>query len=233
MANKTWFKTYREDIENRKLWQDQNAYRVLTWIRMRVDYKTGAIETGRFVAAEDCELKPTTFYQALKRLEKKHKKVTLTGDNKHTTITLVDWQKKPSSDDSSDDNKMTTRRQQDDTIQEVKNLRTTTPMNGEHVFVKQLLSIPNYPKTEKHLFNYFRQKLAVYQKGVIARAVEAYVDGKIDGDPLGKLPLKQLTTYIQVQDRSEKERKERSSANAKTGVSGVDSSKRGRYRKRG
>ena len=92
---------------------------------MLVDRKTGIWEGGRFQLAEKCGLKPTTTYATLKRL-KKHKMMTLSSNNKYSTISIVNWHKYQGNGDSTDDNTMTTRRQQDDTLtrsKEVKNKR--------------------------------------------------------------------------------------------------------------
>jgi hypothetical protein len=117
--NEGWIKLHRKILENNIL-KDQTACIIFIWLLLKVDRKTGKKTVGRFWASEELGIKPTTFYQGLKRLEKKWKVLTQKTNNKFTEISLVNWYKYQSNDNAND-NAMTTNRQQNDTLQEVKN----------------------------------------------------------------------------------------------------------------
>lgn len=112
-----YIKLWRTTIDHEILANDNSAYIVFTKLLMRVDRKTGKYTTGRFKLADLCNLKPTTAWKALKRLEKA-KMVSLTSDNKKTIISICNWSKWQSVGDSTGDNKVTTKGQQSDTKQE-------------------------------------------------------------------------------------------------------------------
>ena len=136
--NDTYVKLYRKILDNKKLWKDHNAVRVLIWLLLRADYKTGKIETGRFVAAEDIDINPNTFYATLKRLEKQ-KIITQVSNNKYTSISILNWSRYQGNDNTKDNNKITTRQQQDNTIQEVNNINNKRNNN-------KLYSVTEYDK---------------------------------------------------------------------------------------
>lgn len=108
-----WIKSYRSVLTHDLLANDNNSFIVFMKLLHSVDKKTGRLITGRFKVAELTNLKPTTAYQALKRLENA-KMVTLESNNKYTVIYICNWKKFQSTDDSTHDNQMTTRRQPDD-----------------------------------------------------------------------------------------------------------------------
>src|SRR2546423_1066645 len=56
----TWIKLYRKAMEH-PVFFDETAWRVWTWILMSVDYETGEMELGRFVASRDLRMNPNTF----------------------------------------------------------------------------------------------------------------------------------------------------------------------------
>lgn len=117
-----WIKLHRKLLEN-PLWQhDRNAIHVFMTLLLLVDKQKATWSGGRFQLAAVSGLKPTTMYQALRRLEKA-KMVTLSSNNKYSTITICKWKDYQSVGDRSDDNKMTTGRQQDDTLTRIENKR--------------------------------------------------------------------------------------------------------------
>ena len=116
-----WIKLHRKTLANGIL-RDQTAWVIFSWLLLKVDRKTGKKTVGRFWASGELGMKPTTFYQGLKRLEKKWKVLTLNADNEKTEVSLINWHKYQSND-KANDNQMTTNRQRNDTLQEVKNIR--------------------------------------------------------------------------------------------------------------
>lgn len=121
---KTYVKLYRSTMENEFLANDNNAFNLFMKILMRVNWQTGEMTTGRFKLSQMVNLKPTTAYATLRRLER-HKMVTLmTGraTTKFTKIKVVNWQKYQS-DDSADDNVMTFKRQSNDTYNKNKRIK--------------------------------------------------------------------------------------------------------------
>lgn len=154
-SNDTYIKLYRKLIDNKKLWRDQTATRVLTWLLLRADYKTGTVETGRFVAAEDIGIKPTTFYQSLVRL-KNMKIIDIKSNNKYSTISILNWSRYQGGNDTTTDNKVTTDRQQNDNKmtlykntrnKEYKNTYSDTEYDREAA-KKELASIPKFRSGE-------------------------------------------------------------------------------------
>ena len=117
-----WIKLHRSLLNN-PLWQhDRNAVHVFMTLLLLVDKTKATWSGGRFQLASVSGLKPTTTYQALRRLEKA-KMVTLVSNNKYSTITICKWKEYQSANDNKSDNKMTTGRQQDDTLTRIENKR--------------------------------------------------------------------------------------------------------------
>ncbi len=122
---------YRKILKNEPLLRDHTAFGVFIWLLLRADYKTGKVETGRFVGAHDLGLKPTTFYQAIRRLTTKHELVDTSSDNRFTSITILNWNDFQGSDDTSVDTILTTERHQNDTIQGIKGIKELKKENIE------------------------------------------------------------------------------------------------------
>lgn len=117
--NNGWVKLYRECLDHDMLANDNTAFIVFTKLLLRVKRNNGSYITGRFKLGELTNLKPTTAWRALKRLEN-DKMVTLSSDNKKTLIRICNWEKWQGNGDTSGDNKVTTKGQQSDTKQEVR-----------------------------------------------------------------------------------------------------------------
>lgn len=109
-----WIKSYRRILDHPLLDSDNSAFIVFIKLLHKVDKETGEWTTGRYRLSELTNLKPTTAYQALKRLQKA-KMVTLASDNKKTLIHISNWRKYQQPNDSTADNKMTSNRHQTDT----------------------------------------------------------------------------------------------------------------------
>lgn len=88
----SWIKLYRKLGDN-EVMLDDKALRIFIWLLLHVDKKTGAYRVGRFMLSESLKINPNTVYKALKRLEKIYKIVTLSSNNKYTTISLLSWAK--------------------------------------------------------------------------------------------------------------------------------------------
>lgn len=155
MKNNGWIKLYRQ-LRNHDILKDSTALQIFIWLLIIVDRKTGKYTTGRFTASEELGIKPRTFHKALtERICKKYKLVTLTSDNKKTTILLNNWELYQSIGDSSSDNKVTTKGQQSDTKQEYKNIRikevlvkTNTDLESNKILIDLL--IENFENFYKH-----------------------------------------------------------------------------------
>lgn len=127
-----WVRSYRMSINNPIYRHDHTAWRVFSTLLWLVDKDTGKWSGGRFQLAEITTLKPTTTYQALKRL-KKAKMLTLSSNNKYTVIYICNWSSFQRINDTSNDNRMTTNGQQNDTLTRIKNkeIRNSTTYYGK------------------------------------------------------------------------------------------------------
>lgn len=119
-----WIKLHRKLLSNEILRFDNNAYIVFTKLLLLVDRRTGMWRGGvRIRLADECNLKGTTTYQALLRLELSGM-VTLESNSRFSEVSILKWNEYQTSDDKLDDNAMTTGRQPDDNrmtlLQEVK-----------------------------------------------------------------------------------------------------------------
>lgn len=110
---KGYIKLYRAIDDNELLANDNTCYVVFGKLLTHADRFTGTYTTGRFKLATLCNLKPTTLYAALKRLESSTM-IRQVSDNRKTTIYICNWSKYQQDDDKS----MTSRRRANDTKQE-------------------------------------------------------------------------------------------------------------------
>lgn len=121
--NDGWIKLYRK-LRGHEILHDPTALQIFIWILICVDYKTGKMTSGRFWGAEELGINPNTFYKALReRVCQRHKLVTLTSNNKNTTISVNNWAKYQHDSNTSGNNKVTTKEQQSNTKQEVKEIK--------------------------------------------------------------------------------------------------------------
>jgi hypothetical protein len=88
----TWIKLYRKAMEH-PVFRDDSAWRVWTWILMSVDYETGEMTLGRFVASDCLGINPNTFKSILDRLRKKYDLIETTNKYSHTTLKVKNWSK--------------------------------------------------------------------------------------------------------------------------------------------
>ena len=87
-----YVKLWRSIDQNELLDNDNNALVVFTKILTRVNRLTGTLTTGRNKFATTCNMKPTTLYGVLKRLESSSI-IRLQSDRNSTTIYICNWQK--------------------------------------------------------------------------------------------------------------------------------------------
>ena len=84
-----WVRLDRSIIDH-PIFDDEKCLKIFLWCLCKVDKKTASFSTGRFRAAEWLRMKPTTFYQALKRLERAGA-IKVETTTKKTIITVVNW----------------------------------------------------------------------------------------------------------------------------------------------
>lgn len=85
-----WIRLYRTTIDNKIFQKDQTAWHVFETLLLLCDKETGIWEGGRFQLAEMCNIKPSTLYKALVRLNVS-KMLTLSSNNRYTAIGIVNW----------------------------------------------------------------------------------------------------------------------------------------------
>lgn len=98
-----WIKLYRQSIES-SVFQNEKLWKVWTYCLMRANHKetkiifngtelkllAGQFITGRFEGSKDCNMKPTTFRDQLKKLNKMGM-IEMKSDNKKSVITILKW----------------------------------------------------------------------------------------------------------------------------------------------
>lgn len=151
-----WIKSYRTILDHDLLANDNSAFIVFMKLLHKVDKQTGQYITGRFKLGELTNLKPTTAWDTLQRL-KNHKMVTLTSDNKKTTIRICNWQKWQGNGDSSGDNKVTTNRQQSDNKVTLNNNKEVRIKNNS--LVKELAKPDNRNLLINEMFSYWETQV--------------------------------------------------------------------------
>ena len=117
-----WIKLHRRILDNDFLMHDPTAFIVFTKLLLLVNSATGNYSGGRINIGERVGIYPITLYKCLKRLEK-HKMVTLSSNNRFTTIHICNWKEYQSFGNTSSNNPVTTGEQQDNTIIRNKELR--------------------------------------------------------------------------------------------------------------
>jgi len=85
-----YVKLWRSIDQNELLENDNNAFIVFTKLLTRVNRFTGSYTTGRNKFAVVCNMRPTTLYGVLKRLESSSV-LRLQGDRNSTTIFICNW----------------------------------------------------------------------------------------------------------------------------------------------
>lgn len=130
-----YIKLYRSINQNELLDNDNNALVVFIKILTKANRLTGTYTTGRHKLAVACNLKSTTLYGVLKRLESSSI-IRLEADRNSTTIYICNWWKYQQDTDKSS----SSARRSDDTIQEKKENIDTKVSNSK---------APSAPKTKR------------------------------------------------------------------------------------
>ena len=172
--NDGWVKFYRKTGKNNIFRHDLTAWHVFEVLMLYCDRETGKWEGGRFMLAELCDLKPTTTYKALKRLEKA-KMVTLSSNNKYTTIYICNWKIYQGDGNNSSNNQVTTKGQQSNTYTRIKNKelinKTSSDKNLEEEVVRQVDYIIKLRKASG--FDKGRQSVA-QERQIAHRLIKKY-----------------------------------------------------------
>lgn len=90
MARQGYIKLHRSLVDHEIYSSDPTAAFLFITLLMLVDSDTGSYDGGRHMLAKRLKLKPTTCYQALKRLER-CTMVELSVNARYTQITVVNW----------------------------------------------------------------------------------------------------------------------------------------------
>ncbi len=88
----TWLKLYRR-AKDHPVFFDDTAWKVWTWILMSVDYETGEMTLGRFVASQELRMKPNTFRHVMDRLKGKYELIETENNHSHTKLRVKNWAK--------------------------------------------------------------------------------------------------------------------------------------------
>ena len=162
-----WVKFHR-CLLSKALWKNHNLFRVFSWCVMKASWNEyeeivgmtkviltpGQFIFGRFKAAEELGLKPSTVVDCIKWL-KSNNTIDIKPNNKFSVITLVNWELYQSDEeepdtnsDTNSDTNATTTRQQPDTTKKVKKVKKVK---------KTLLS--ELPSDAVSLAEYLRDKI--------------------------------------------------------------------------
>jgi len=211
MMNSSWIKLYRKLLNNKELLRDHTGLAVFIWLLLRADYKTGKVETGRFVASQDLGMNPNTFYKALTRLRNR-KMVTQSSNNRFTTISITNWHQFQGTGNSGGNNKVTTGQQQSNTIKEVKKLRnkeleTVEYLQSESCYQSLYKTFPNIDeraiqKKCSEFYDYCLSKDRTYKNYLAA------VRGAIRRDQ-DKLQKKVQITQTPIREEISEEQRQR------------------------
>lgn len=152
----TWIKVYRK-IGQHELITDSKAFTVFIVLLTLVDKTNGTFDIGRFQGASMFRLSASTFYKVLKRLDKKYNLVTLSSNNKYTTVSVLKWAKyQPDTKTVTQggNNKVTTKEQQSNTKQEYKNRELLSKDNNVNDAPLKTSGIKREPEIDHILASY-------------------------------------------------------------------------------
>lgn len=88
----SWIKFYRK-ICDHAVFDDPTALRVFLWMLCKADYQTGTLTVSRRRTAKILSLNPSTFRDALVRLQAHHLLDVNPTTSSYTTIRLLQWDK--------------------------------------------------------------------------------------------------------------------------------------------
>ena len=193
-----WVKLHR-CLKNKAIFDNEKLLKVHVWCllkathkphidlvgRQKVQVEPGQFVTGRFKAATELSMAPSTAWEYLKLLED-NKTINIKSNNKYSVVTIVNWGLYQSEDEKSDtksdntsDSKSTANQQQIDTYKNEKNVKNEkTLYAGE--FEELWESYPNRKgkAVAQKKFVKLREKFSLEE---LTRTVERYakeVSGK-------------------------------------------------------
>jgi hypothetical protein len=125
-----WIRLYRELLD-KQVFQNEKLLKTLIWCLLKarrfpenvkigqqtISLQAGQFYTGRFNAAEELQMKPSTAWKNILLL-KKNQSIDIKSNNKFSVITVVNWalyQSEEIKSDTKRDNKITTKEQQNNT----------------------------------------------------------------------------------------------------------------------
>lgn len=117
-----WIKFHKKTIENEMWRNDRTAWHIFEGLLMIVKTETGSWSGGRLQMSQLFGIKDTTIYKALLRLQKANM-VTLSSNNKFSTIHICNWKKYQAVSNNASNNKVTTKGQQSNTLKRNKETR--------------------------------------------------------------------------------------------------------------
>lgn len=119
-----WIKFHKKTIENEMWRNDRTAWHIFEGLLMIVKTETGSWSGGRLQMSQLFGIKDTTIYKALLRLQKANM-VTLSSNNKFSTIHICNWKKYQAVSNNASNNKVTTKGQQSNTLKRNKETKET------------------------------------------------------------------------------------------------------------
>jgi len=164
----------------------QQIGRQIVWV------KPGQFVTGRYKAAAELNMPPSTAWSYLKLLEDNNT-INIKSNNKFSVVTIVNWNSYQSYDKENDskvnskqDNKWTTNGQQMDTYKNDKNDKNIYILTDtEKEFLDVLASIENYPFDRKKDLEMFNKLQERYPNLDLIEAIKDFAQYKLD-NPLSK-----------------------------------------------
>ena len=186
----TYIKMYRALLDHSLLANDNTAYIVFTKVLLKANWKTGTYRTGRKKLGLLTNLKDTTAWQALKRLENDGA-LTLVSTGRFTDITICNWWKYQGESEKTVDSSSAHDKQPNDTKQEQK--------NKERIYTseeKQLLEIVNRVLNRKFEVLPSVSKNAL-QQFTLKQIEEALKNLLMDKWHQGKTQIQTLNYFLQ------------------------------------
>lgn len=119
-----YFKVYRTIDTHPLLSNDNNALVVLMRLLAKADYKTGSLVIGRNKFAREVNMKPSTLYSVLRRVELANM-IQQQSNSSSTTILICNWEKWQQDDAQL----MHNSRSRGNTIQEIRNKKKNIDTN--------------------------------------------------------------------------------------------------------
>lgn len=139
MVDRNGFIKLDRCLLQKHIFKNEKILKVWVWCLLRANHsdqsetvglkevpiKPGQFITGRYKAAEELRMNPSTAWKYLKWLEK-NQSIVINSNNKFSVVTVINWDFYQV-EKYKGDNKMTTKKQQNDTDKNVKNDQEKIP----------------------------------------------------------------------------------------------------------